>query len=318
MNLKKKHIKTILLAASFIFVGFGGTALAQTFIEPSGPAPGGRSATYLDTSSTTQKKLGSLIIGDGAGTAETFCLNANSSASTDANCITTWTDLLGKVGGPFVETHADDTITSPGLPSSYDPSFQIGYARVRGNASPATDAIVATANLTYPGTAVAVYGTDNRDNSNYAGYFSGRLSIVNHYELSPIPDIPGEICLNADTPYNPADAAPRYGCIDDWADVGGVAAGPYVQLQPANPPNPQVGSAWISKSWQMGAVVAGNPSFVSTSYCGDGLCSTNINESSGSCAIDCNGFSGFGNITTDPCQDTGTCDSGVLIPPVEQ
>lgn len=251
--------------------------VAAQFIDPTAIAPGGRTATFLDTSATSQKKLGSLLIGDGAGS-DMLCLNGTG----PADCISSWLNLAGALGGPFVRLY-ENQVVNPTLLASYNAFLQNGMAALQGVG--ATAAPTFTSNADAGSLKVGLYSSDGYDPTSYAARFGGRLSITNHTNVT---NDPGQVCLNATTAYNPAGPLPRYGCITNWTDLGSGTIGAYVHLQTSNPPALyELGSSWVGTSgstirgaWNVDSAVVGGATTggVSNQHCGDGLCSLELFE----------------------------------------
>ncbi len=126
-------------------LGLGGlllskVALAQTYVNPStsftGPV-----APAINSSLNDQRKLGSLGVGR-AVNPQKFCLNATSLADA-TNCISSWSDLSGQFGGPFVSLSQDAwTLATPssacgaGTPKSLctgDYASQSGFVHVQAS-----------------------------------------------------------------------------------------------------------------------------------------------------------------------------------------
>ncbi len=259
------------------------------FINPSGLPPGGRSASWLDTSSQAQQKLGSLLIGDGA---RQLCLNG----STGTACVSSWTEAANGVGGPFVRVYQDQILV---------PEFrQTGYARLIGTANRPT--LESDADPVVPPevaiTKTGVYASYIFDQYSFAGSFSGRVRIIADTSGSP-----GQLCLNTTNLYPDNQffngQYHDFGCIDDWTDLQSTSIGPYIKVQAANPPVLQDGAGWLGTdqeyspgvpaarpgAWQFNSVVVGgvSPNPPVAAFCGDGLCSSELGETAASCLADC-------------------------------
>lgn len=260
----------------------GGPALAQTFIEPSTPL-GGNTAAPLNSSSTTQRKAGSLLIGPNGATQSKLCLNSSVETGDPQYCITSWAQLQGAY-----------VILQTGVVPP-EASAQIGYARVKG-ATGQGYSLIAEAALptgTVPSTA-AILATDGGNAANFAGYFNGRVYIGDGTGTSG-----KQLCLNG----TDADISDGKGCITSWSAISAlVPSGNFVLLQPTpGQTTVQVGgealtgvgsfSADINDPTKPGGVVIGIPASgtIYTRTCGDGLCSTQTTpaEDNSFCPQDC-------------------------------
>ncbi len=259
------------------------------YVEPSSTPPGGRSATFLDTSSNTQVKLGSLVIGDTVNQAA-LCLNGS---DPNGNCITAWSDLGGSVGGALVKVNPDQLVDDPSLIDSYTPYRQTGYAALQGSGGTPAATVIADPAIGVLGTQVGIFATDDLDRGAFAARFSGILSVEQDKNSNP-----GLLCLNGITKRGKgAGESPSGQCISAWSDLGSITVDPYVKVQTANPPLIQPiavgglpvegGLAWTgtgngvaNAAWQFESVVAGGPMKVSISpiYDNDGLCWPEIQE----------------------------------------
>lgn len=275
-----------------VFIG-GAVAQAQTFVDPGGLPPGGRSATYLDTSATLQQKLGSLIVTEPLSP-PSLCLNAPASGPTSSHCVSAWTGVTGALGGPFVRLRTE-SFAAPQNVANYENVRQRGAVRFQANGASPIPTFVTRGNSLAPN-AVALYGTNREDWTSYAGYFSGRVLIDRHVDLSGGQGQSGKLCLNGTSTYNPSGPTPRYGCITQWTDIQGGPITAYVKLQTSNVvvlqnENNKV-SLWLKRALQLGSAVVGAPSTTQNIgfYCGDGLCSVSPDESSTGpnyCITDC-------------------------------
>lgn len=311
------------LLAGLIIVPSTVLAAANPALNPTAPPPGGQAASLITSSTETQKKIGSLIVGSSVGAPSYICLNAEAGSTnlaSDPNCLSGWSDLVNGIGGPFV-TLQQGNVASLTNVSSY--TQETGYIHIRGSApSPADFTIKADANNQYAGTSTSLYA-DGVLQDNYAGY------LVGHVSINPVVggSSNGKLCLNG-TAASPN--AQGYGCITSWDQVPGAVAN-FLQLQSVNPPVTQTGAVWLNSAFQQGALVLGAPPAASVGgttkpFCGDGLCSQIINEQSSSssayCPLDCqtptiaqsiSTVSNVGSVTvnfstsTDTSAGTGTC-----------
>ena len=115
--------------------------------------------------------------------------------------------------------------------------------------------------------------------------------------------------------------------IRTWTDLAVGVTLPYVKLQITNPPaETQQQAARVSRAFQLGSLVAGgvSDSLAGTGYyCGDGLCSAQVDEDVSSCAADCGnppppgsgaaGGSSGGGFGGSTCVET-ECDPGIVRP----
>lgn len=282
------------LLASIIF-GFGIALSAPTnavLVNPTSPAPGGLTALPLSTSTLTQYKLGSLVLGY-AGSAQPakICLGATS--ATDAtNCISSWSQVGTMATSQFVTLHTN----TPGtILDSYDPA-QLGYAHIRGtNAATAATTFSTAVDSTLNG-GTALYA-DGLDLDNYAGYFVGKLTIQKDSFNND-----GKLCLNGTTfGSNPTG----HYCIAHWSDIPTSTLTDKLALQnPSNAPSPQSGNVGLAQALQSGSVVLGDSSVLPAGLigyaCGDGMCTTGETSS---CLLDC--------ATINPLTSFTAVDSGL-------
>lgn len=269
-------------------------AMAQIYIEPSSPPPAGRSAAILDTSGTTQKKLGSLTIGQSPSPLQRLCLNGTgdltggddaTSVAPNGHCITSWSNVVNALGGPFVAL-VPTSPSSPGTLANY--SQQSGYVRLLGGGSEDNAYTwLSQTNDPSAGTTTALYARSQLI-EDMAGSFSGAVRI------EPTAASLGRLCLNGTD--NLSLASPGGHCIKDWSDIPGANINDQLTLQATTAPNTESGSVWLQAALNAGAVVLGappanQPAGVTTPYCGDGMCSQEISEdissSSNYCALDC-------------------------------
>lgn len=334
---KKLYRQAKVAAWLAMFLSWGNAALAQTYISPTAPPPGGRSASLLDTSGITQLKLGSLFVGQ-ASTPKYFCLNAVSStigsiaqADIDAGyCINSWSSLTA---GGLLPLYPDQFSVGGGSPPFPDAENYFmaanatpGYVRIRGTSSQPSLAVTAD---TFPGNTTSGYYGDAGSSplNSYAAYFNGRLKVDDISGSGN--ENSGSLCLGSNVS-NP-------NCIDHFSDLCATCTArldysDQLLFDTNNPPKmaavhtgnvlihnqsarltKETGSSTAGGAWQFESAVVGG--FSSTpdnkSYCGDGYCSTERGENSGadpdSCPIDCSAFP-----ITSPTQ-TVVSDPGVII-----
>lgn len=286
MRISRYYLPILITAVMVLILPLTSWAASNPSVDPTAPPPGGYAASVLNTSPTTQKKLGSLIIGDpGIGQKNRLCLNATpgSNASTDPNCLASWGDIASGLGGPFVQLHQNNVGSS--VVGNY--TVQNGYVRIHGTqpTSPAFT-VISDVNETFGGVTQTALYADGILQDNYAGYLAGHVSINPTLTGSL-----GRLCLNGT---NDIDVN-GYGCISSWTQVPGIATG-FLQRQSVNPPIPQSGGVSLKKAFDLGAVVLGtppstSPASLSRPFCGDGLCSLEISENvvgnANYCPLDC-------------------------------
>ncbi len=282
----------LLLTAGLGVFGWLGPAVGQTFIEPSAPAPGGRSASWITTTDKTEWKVGSLQVGT-VTIRSKICLNATD--QDDPNrCIDDWSDVVDKLGGPFVplrksglapaaEQYQREYFTTP-------TATPTGAVAIQASGTDQAISLLADANTGLSITAgAALFASDGGQDTNLAAQFDGRVSI-GPTELYGILT-PGQLCLNSPTavPYVSGAAT---GCITTWSEITSTITN-YVRLQPTNPPTADAGSARVTGVGNFGAVILGHPPAgqPNQTFCGDGYCATHLNENvSGNgnyCPVDC-------------------------------
>lgn len=248
--------------------------------------PGGQSPNYsLDTlkflnpSSVTQQKKGSLIIGSSAEPGK-FCLNPNpnNGAQDPGNCISSWVDVAGDLTGALRFYKVSATATA--VPNSLTdfPSIQNGYVRVKNDASKNQryGIILGGTTKSTLSSGAALYATNAGISTNWAGYFVGGTVIKNASQNA-------SLCLNGTTmvQYNPSSGG---NCIKNWSDLffGSSALG-YLHLLNGSGSG-DVGQVALTKGFFSGAIVIGTPvSFSGALTCGDGFCSAG----EPSCPSDC-------------------------------
>lgn len=309
---KRTHWGLLVFSAAI----FGGAWISMPFSvqaayynNPTAVPPGGNTANFLDTSSNSQKKIGSLMVGDpshtegGAGYLDRLCLNAYASRSgsldyqTDKrNCIRQWSNIPSAYGTSLVRLYQD-------LPGGNYYAPQEGYVAITGNIANQSAATFTTmaSSGTFGGSpaplpvALYAYSSYNGDASNIAGHFIGRVAIKNALkpDLTEDPDTT-LLCLN-DTVY-PFNETTGYGCIRTWADLGEILPGvDYVRLQSTNNPTPDNGRAAVTSAAAMGTLIAGDPPVCGGSgcpTCGDGQCTNG--EAVDTCPVDCQAVAGPG------------------------
>ncbi len=236
---------------------FAGTTQAAG-ISPSAPPPAGQVAVPLNTSGTTQKKTGSLVV-------RTLCLNAESETD-EQNCISSWSASSTYVD---LQTTTSDTFTEAITKTNS------GYVRIQGsNASVPTVSLNVPTGGTGPKTALYAYGNVADDD---AGLFQGRVAIENTTSGSS-----GRLCLNG------TSAA---ACISAWTDLPTPSILNPLTLQSSGAAiGLDSGNIQISGTYASGTITVGDPSVLSKAYtCGDGICSSNESNTPGTtyCQIDC-------------------------------
>lgn len=294
-----------------IAVGPVPRVFAQTFIQPPAAPTGGNSALWLTTGTADERKLGSLMIGTSI-TPSKICLNAADSETTNlasTKCVASWTEALSLAGGPFVPLRATTVLSAA---NQSDPNI---YFTTPFATDPGAVTIQATGNSASQNQAISLIVEANDDPgmnfgyglfagdggvaANYAAQFSGRVGIGSTIDAAGNPVLKsGLLCLNDTATYASGGAT---GCISAWGDlVGGNIAG-FVKLQTTNSPGPETGTAAVGPDvgtgfggvGNFGTVIFGHPPAgqPAKTFCGDGLCSTHINENSSAdvnyCAIDC-------------------------------
>ncbi len=301
MPLRRQTVRSRLLPGLgvVLWLGIFGPVFAQTYVEPSS-STGGVTATPLNGSDTTQRKLGTLIIGADGGASQ-LCLNTSPDPNGngqplagDSNCITGW----NQISGHNVRLFTDSNTGFGGNPGSLP--FDSGYIRLKaqdaagGQPQPFT-AIFEGSTVT--GSTALWAAAQNSDG--YAAYFQGMTAIM--------PDLAsnaGKLCLNGTMTLDGTSAGK--GCITSWSQITGIVPPPgnYVNLQSMDEPSlvaVQSGGAALSGSANLavstGGVVVGAPTAATPCVnqgaqcvplsCGDGICSSSSGETSTNCLSDC-------------------------------
>lgn len=284
---------------ALLMLGFGVSSvvarpvLAQTFIQPPSSPVGGNSANWLTTGATDERKIGSLLIGS-LTAPSSLCLNADVSEITNpatTKCISAWSQVISLAGGPFVPLRTSGlTALTQSDPAQYfvTPSAtSLGASSIQATGVNQAYSLIAEANPDN-NAGYGLFAGDGGQPTAFAAQFSGRVGIGNTILISGATGPVGQLCLNDTAAYVPNGAA---GCIDAWGDLGGTLTG-FVKLQQTNPPIPEAGTAAASDVGNFAAVIFGHPPTgqPAQTFCGDGLCSTHINEDQANpnyCPIDC-------------------------------
>lgn len=301
--MQKKHtLFFIILAFACSLAVF--PAHAQVFVEPTSPT-GGTTASPLNASLTTQRKLGSLIIGTAANPAS-LCLNTDTDTDT-SNCIKSWSQV--NAGSAYVLLNQTTfAVNPPATVDQHTTTQGDGYARLKADSTKnQLYTLIAEANSA-SSNATAVYATDNNVTTNYAGYFSGSVYVGKGSTATN-----RQLCLN-DTVTLSGTSGGK-GCISAWTDLGVLnPLGSFVALQPTpGVATAQTGGASLSGSAAVAGdltagVVIGTPvsSTPITYTCGDGICSTTTTppENQTSCPADCGAI--YYTVTMNFSGDYGT------------
>lgn len=278
-------VMTIIVASSVVIPS---VTMAQ-LINPTAPPPAGQTAQPLTTSSVTQQKTGTLVIGATSATCSatdtsgcaSLCLNATGPTDTSGACIKSWSDIANAVGNSYLQ------LTSAAFPSTALPSSQTGVVSMKGTDGQARPY---TINLTADtvGGSTGLYA-DGRRIDQYAGYFIGKVSIA-----AALNGTRGRICLNSKDDYGavPAEDAKGYYCITTWSDIRGAPITDKLTLAAAANPATESGNVVLSRAYGAGSVIIGDPVNVSVALkCGDGMCSAGttpaLSENATNCPIDC-------------------------------
>jgi hypothetical protein len=285
-------VLTMMIVAGFALIIFPNAVGAQQFIEPTSPL-GGNAAAPLNGGATTQRKLGSLIIGSNTTTSY-LCLNTDSVLTTDpTKCISSWSQLRGN----YV-TLAQTDLSSVSFPSLSDHvvatgrTADIGFARLQadGTKNQLYSLILeATGSAVQPAT--ALYATDGGVTSNYAAAFNGGVYVGDGTSGSA-----KKFCLNGNFTVDTNVSSGTYGkgCITSWSQLSTfLSSQSYVLLQSTTgtlvPQSGRVavsGSAIFATDDRTGLIIGTPPAGTSISVsCGDAMC--NGTETANSCAIDC-------------------------------
>ncbi|GEM_PF-4313949 len=292
-----------LILAIGLVVGPRPRVFAQTFIEPPAAPTGGNSALWLTAGATDERKLGSLLIGQKSATCDPadllnrsdcskLCLN---SADINGACISSWGDAINLAGGPFVPLRITGlTAANQSDPTRYFATMtaaDYGASSIQGSGPNQAYSLIAEANNDASINAgYGLFAGDGGATANFAAQFAGRVGIGNTILASGAAGPAGQLCLNSTAPYVSGNAL---GCIDAWGDLSIGALTGFVKLQSANPPTPEAGTAAANKVGNFGAVVFGHPPVgqPAKTFCGDGMCSTHLNEGINTdanyCPIDC-------------------------------
>lgn len=303
MSTRRLHIswfyKTVLVTACLVLPS---VAMAQ-LVNPTAPPPAGQTAQPLTSSSATQQKTGTLVIGalGAAGTncsptdtsgCAALCLNATGPTDSSGACIKSWSDIANAVGNSYLQ------LTSAAFPSTSLPASQTGVVSMKGTDGQARPY---TINLTADtvGGSTGLYA-DGRRIDQYAGYFIGKVSIA-----ADLNGTRGRICLNSKDNYGvvPTEDAKGYYCITTWSDIRGAPITDKLTLAAAANPATETGNVVLSRAYGAGSVVIGDPVNLSVALkCGDGMCSAGttpaLSENATNCPIDCATVPQPANFTT--------------------
>lgn len=295
--------RTALLLVAMFTVVIGVPSVTQAFTEPNALSyptvyQSGEVPQFLNASLIGQVKTGGLTIGDRTGLVSScdgatttgcsrFCLNpitANDTSdlltgsNTDGHCIIAWQDLRNLTAGSFLHRFASSL--QAGLADR-------GYTYVQGNiGNTQLYSLIVEPNS---GTGGGALRAEGQTDTNYAAQFSGTLFIGNGPATS-------KLCLNDLT----FDGSPGTGsCISHWSDIVTNAGAHIISLQDLQAKSihvPDQGSARSTGPARSGSIVIGlppaaGPVGVAKPYCGDSLCSHDLNEdvstSPNYCAWDC-------------------------------
>lgn len=326
-----------LLVSGMIFVA--GKISAQSYIFPTSPTDTSNIAPSITSSPNTQSKPGTLRIGERNGAlvnctsgtstgCSKLCLNADAASgrldTSSSDCISSWSDLLPSLGGPYLQLHQQGVNVQAGN-DAHDLSLyasQSGYVHVRPYHDATTPydqryALIAQApsvpvcsyNIAQRGAgaigtcsnnpaltchfnsecgyaSAALYATDSGVSSNYAAYFGGTVYVRPPSNDPSMATPLGRICLNGVDPSSWLDTSGGY-CISSWNEVGAGSTTNYVQVQLSNPPTTQqLGGAIVSGVANFSSAIAGSSAGLPPALtCGDGFCGPNENTTS--CAVDC-------------------------------
>lgn len=244
---------------------------------------------FLNGSSASQQKKGSLLVGPSGGTSA-LCLNTplsptDYSDSDGTTCIHTWNDVRNVSSANSLPLGSIGSASGSSIATDYAKSS--GFVRIRGSAvlNQRYSLIVEANSNPSASHARAIYASDAPYGSpsvgtNWAAFFSGNIMITDKTWNSS-----KNFCLNG---INPAISGSTAGCITRWTDPflagGGVG---FVSLSSSNP---QSGNLAVTGSTQVSSMQAGNIAGVAiANTCGDGICSKNTvpPEDGASCSIDC-------------------------------
>lgn len=260
---------------------------AATLINPTSPPPGGQTAEPITSSSTEQRKLGSLIIGpSGSSGADNplLCLNA-SDLLDDTKCISNWSEVNGIFGSSYVKLNIGALFFPP-----TGQQLQSGYVRLQGDDLenyPVTSRFAVYDGLsgTPVGTYTALYA-DGLSPDNMAGYFVGTFGVEPSVNGSL-----GRLCLNG-TAASAADSSAGHYCISQWSQVVPNITNKFTlqSLTPTSSPVSEIGGVSLGQAFNSGAMIIGDPSTMEFKItCGDGMCNAGETATAGPkyCPIDC-------------------------------
>jgi hypothetical protein len=291
-NYHQKAVWSLAVALALLLGISSRPAAAQTYVEPTSPL-GGTTAWPLNSSSNTQYKTGSLLIGPkstcdqatGTGCAY-ICLNSDSDADA-SKCIKSWTDITGSNYVTLSTLTPVSTALSAHIVAA-GRTADVGFARIRADSTKnQMFSLIVEANSSATSPAVGLYANDGGNLNNYAAQFVGRTMIGNNSSSYAL-------CLNGE--YSVVtNQGINYGrgCITKWSDLAAFAPpGNYVTLQTLSAiPSPQSGQIAISGpaalATSQGAVVIGAPSATTpvALTCGDSICDGQ--ETEANCQADC-------------------------------
>ncbi len=265
----------------------------------------------FNASSSTQRKLGTLMVGPNGATSSSLCLNA-ANASDATNCVSSWTQLATTLGSYVGVNSKLITPLSNGLdPTKYD--VQGGFSDLIGSTTQTRSAFIKAPQVDmcdtdhvdingdpapvcrnnssiscvgginskcgYTGTGIFAWAPSGTAK---AAQFNGTLNIVTASGNT------GKFCLGPGT---------NQVCISSWNSVPGVTSAGYIKRNLTLPATAQgsvagdLGNgAMISSSAEFGAAGVGDATSLALSFtCGNGICEAGSNpaETPGTCAIDC-------------------------------
>lgn len=253
------------------------------FSEPGTTPLNGTPPTFLNGSTVTQRKLGSLLIGPNNGTAQ-LCLNADPSLSihqpvVPATCIDSWSDIV--VPGSYVRRQQYITPSDPQKVDDYIPSDR-GFATVVARTSATCGSNGTTACNQGLSTVVkvntastapvkyAVYATDGGSTARSAVQLSGKTLITNGSSTA-------ELCLNGQ-------------CITRWSEAFSFGNLGAIRLQNMPTLRPDVGHASVGGVIQFTrSLTIGRPtgSTLTAWTSDDGQCTDENGETDSSGSDDC-------------------------------
>lgn len=297
-------IATALLLCSVGTFGFLSSSVVFAFTEaPANTSPGTYPTTalpnlkFLNGSTAAQQKKGSLVVGSTGGTSA-LCLNSNTTVGIydSANCVTSWTQAAAQASSSTQLGYGSLSGTTGTQFADY--IRQVGFVRLKNDNDTVgvnknqRHALIVEANSSAPSSAIAVglYAAEGPIgagvfSSNWAGYFSGNVSLYDEFSTSN-----KTFCLNGT---DDVVAGSSTGCIRRWVDyVFGATGISYLALNPssAEPGRVAATGTFMSSTVQVGSI-AGMPL---SWTCGDGMCSTNTNpaETTANCPVDCSAIGG--------------------------